>query len=735
MVRRVTPVVLVVVFVFSFIVAGGAFAQGDSTALQNSDSLRTLLALQAVEIPVRDALSLAERLGGLSGASAITVPRAPDYAVGDVKTFFVGHNDRDEVFAVEATLAAEAPGVYLWVETGVPYDALVLEQLAVFLDERLFPAVRELYGSEANPGIDGDPHIYILNVTNIGDSIGGYFNDNSAYPRQVFASSNEHEMFVVAVDNVPFYTSAYPYVLAHEFVHMIQHNQDENEETWVTEGAAELGAFLTVGTRLSAVGYYLANPTIQLNSWSIDAPDAHYGAAALFFTYLAERFGTDFVGVHSREPADGINGIEASLATLGATDPQTGAPVTFADVYADWLIANLLNDRGLADGRFGYERLNLGDSGPALSARITTYPAAVQTQDVNQFGANYLRLESDTPRTLTLSFEGNTVVPVVPTDAFSGQHIYWANRSDQSNPRLTRAFDLRGVAQATLQFRTWYEMEPFWDYGYVSLSTDGGATWQPLETPATVDADPNNRAFAPGFTGFSVGGLEPRPAPYLGIRFDPVSGTVLELVPDSSAASAGIEPGDKLVALDSTALDDPANLITLLNQYNAHDTVLFSVERNGEPLYLPVTLGEHPERTLRPDAAWAQESIDLTPYTGQEVLIRFEYVTDQAFTRNGWVLDDISIPEIGYFDDAESAHDWHAEGWARISNALPQDFLVQVVSGAGQDVTRVLMPGGGQAAGWTLEVGPDAPATVIISGMMRYTTQPGTYTLRIDPVE
>ncbi|MBN2471894.1 MAG: immune inhibitor A, partial [Anaerolineae bacterium] len=336
---------------------------------------------------------------------------------------------------------------------------------------------------------------------------------------------------------------------------------------------------------------------------------------------------------------------------------------------------------------------------------------------------------------LTLRFEGNADVPVVPTEARSGQHLYWANRSDQSNPRLTRAFDLRAVKQATLNFHTWYEMEPFWDYGYVSLSTDGGATWQPLESAATLDADPNNRAFAPGLTGFSVGGVASRPAPFLGVSFDAESGTILELVPGSSADSAGIKPGDKLVAIGATALADPAQLVTLLNQYQAHDTVLFSIVRDGESLDVPVTLGAHPERTLRPSAAWAQESIDLTPYTGHEVLIRFEYVTDQAFTRNGWVLDDISIPEIGYYDDAETADGWIAEGWARISNTLPQDFLVQVISGAEKSVTRALLPGEGQAASWTLDIGPDAPATVIISGMTRYTTQPGTYSLHIDPVE
>ena len=711
------------------------FSLAGSVAAQGGTSTRTLRALQEVEIPVRNAPSLAERLGGLIGASSLTVDPAPDYRVGDVEAFFVGHSDRDEIFEVEAELAAAAPGVYLWVQVGVDYDPEVLRQVAAFLDQRLFPAVRALYGQEASPGIDGDPHIYVLNVTNIGSTIGGYFNDNSVYPQEIFATSNEHEMFVIAVDNVPFNTAAYPYVLAHEFVHMIQHNEDENEQTWVTEGTAELGAFLTVGTRLSAVDLYLSNPTLQLNSWDIDNPSPYYGASALFFSYMVERFGPEFVRIHSQEPADGINGVNKALATLGATDALTGKPIAFADIFADWLVTNLVNDRSLADGRFGYERLDLGSDRAALTGRITAFPAIVQDRAVNQFGANYYRIESDTPRTLALNFEGSPQVQVVPTEARSGSHVYWANRSDQSNPRLTRAFDLRAVSRATLEFDTWYEMEPFWDYGYVSISTDNGASWQILENGSTVSENPNNRAFAPGFTGYSVGGVAARPAPYLGLQFDPTSGTVLGLVPGSGAASAGVQPGDKLVAVDSTTLDDPSNLITLLNSYDANDTVIFTILREGTALDLPVTLGAHPDRTIRPRAAWASEAIDLTPYAGHEVLIRFEYVTDQAFTRNGWVLDDIRIPELGYADNAEQASDWTSEGWVRIANELPQDYLVEIVAGPDSEVTRLLMPGDGQTGTWTVNVGPDSPATVIISGMTRYTTQPGIYTLRVDALD
>ena len=721
---------LVVVLLFVGPVGGPVAAQGGGSSAQ-----RTLQTLNDVNIPIRRAPELAERLGGILGAAQAPAHLAPVYTPGDRHTFFVGDNDTDTTFEVEAELAAATPGIYLWVEDGVDYDPVLLQQIAELLDARLFPALRELFGTEPSPGIDGDPHIYILNATHLGADIGGYFNDNSVYSQTVIATSNEHEMFVIAVDNVPFASSAYVYVLAHEFVHMIQHHEDENEQTWVTEGTAELGAFLTVGPRLNAITEFLANPTLQLNSWDIDAPRPYYGSSALFFSYLVERFGPEIVLAHSQEPTDGIVGIDNALETIDATDPLTGARVTFNDVFADWLMANLLDNPQLQDGRYGYQTLDLNGSHAALTAVLDTFPATLTDLPLNQFGANYLLLTSDTPTTLTINFSGSTEVPVVPTQAFSGTHVYWANRSDQSNPRLTRAFDLSGVSSATLDFATWYEMEPFWDYSYLSVSTDGGVKWTVLQTADATSENPNGRAFAAGLTGYSGGGTALRPAPFIGVAYDNTSGLVTGLVPEGGAAQAGVQPGDRLLAIDNI-LFGPRELLDHLNGYAAGDTITLTVERDGAPLDLPVLLGAHPDRKVRPTAQWIQELVDLTPYVGGEVLIRFEHVTDQAFTRNGMVLDDIRIPEIGYFDDAESdGGGWENEGWARIENTLPQDYLVEALASGGDTpgIRHLLSPGQGSSGSWQIQVGPDAPAVLVLSGMTLHTTQPASYDLTIRP--
>jgi immune inhibitor A len=41
---------------------------------------------------------------------------------------------------------------------------------------------------------------------------------------------------------------------------------------------------------------------------------------------------------------------------------------------------------------------------------------------------------------------------------------------------------------------------------------------------------------------------------------------------------------------------------------------------------------------------WINEMVDLSQYAGQNLTLRFEYVTDSNVTGEGFLLDDLSIP-------------------------------------------------------------------------------------------
>ncbi|MBU1879640.1 MAG: trypsin-like peptidase domain-containing protein, partial [Chloroflexi bacterium] len=71
-----------------------------------------------------------------------------------------------------------------------------------------------------------------------------------------------------------------------------------------------------------------------------------------------------------------------------------------------------------------------------------------------------------------------------------------------------------------------------------------------------------------------------------------------ELVTDvpagTSAAQAGLQLGDIIVALDSQSIDETHPFINLLLRYQPGDTVQLTIDRDGQTQPLPVTLGEQP---------------------------------------------------------------------------------------------------------------------------------------------
>jgi hypothetical protein len=107
--------------------------------------------------------------------------------------------------------------------------------------------------------------------------------------------------------------------------------------------------------------------------------------------------------------------------------------------------------------------------------------------------------------------------------------------------------------------------------------------------------------------------------------------------------------------------------------------------------YGPALTGKSGTKDDNAPAQWVQEQMDLSAYTGKQILLRFEYITDDAYNAPSWVVDDIAIPEINFSDDAEAgANGWDAKGFVRTDNVLPQTYIVQIVEkGNATRVTRM----------------------------------------------
>ena len=62
--------------------------------------------------------------------------------------------------------------------------------------------------------------------------------------------------------------------------------------------------------------------------------------------------------------------------------------------------------------------------------------------------------------------------------------------------------------------------------------------------------------------------------------------------------------------------------------------------------------------------AMYQEEMDLTPFANHTIELSFTYWTDPYVAELGWYIDDVEIPEIGFFDDVETgSNGWTYNGW------------------------------------------------------------------------
>jgi hypothetical protein len=173
------------------------------------------------------------------------------------------------------------------------------------------------------------------------------------------------------------------------------------------------------------------------------------------------------------------------------------AAVTPTDIFANWTLANLLDDRPWPTGRYGYTLMNDHLPTASLSAEINIFPAEGNGQRLPQYSADYLQLSQMGPGRVRFAFDGADQVRLVPVDDRDGQMVWYSNRGDSSDSTLTRAFDLRGLKAATLEYDLWYDIEHLWDYGYVMVSTDGGAHWDILSAPGSTADDRTTPPTAP----------------------------------------------------------------------------------------------------------------------------------------------------------------------------------------------------------------------------------------------
>jgi len=287
---------------------------------------------------------------------------------GDIVSFNVDKNfDASDRTQITTTLIKATNNLYFYIEkpwwdlqpqakqTEILAD---LDSLSSEFDNKIYPTLTSVFGSEWKPGVDGDNRITVL-LHLMKDSSGGYFRSTDEYIKLQVPDSNEREMVYLNADYItsPLAKS----FLAHEFVHLITFNQKEkirgvSEEIWLNEARAEYAPTLVgydkdyKGSNLEKrVKIFLESPSNSISEWQ--GKKADYGALNLFIQYLVDHYGIEIL-------SDSLKSKEIGIKSLNETLEKNGFEQDFSQIFTDWTIAVLVNDCSLGE-KYCYTNENL----------------------------------------------------------------------------------------------------------------------------------------------------------------------------------------------------------------------------------------------------------------------------------------------------------------------------------------------------------------------------------------
>ena len=339
------------------------------------------------------------------------------------------------------------------------------------------------------------------------------------------------------VDRVNMYEAT----IAHEYQHLLHSDYVPGDLLIMNEGFSTFAEYLCgYGVPVGDINYFLATPDNSLTVWGDQQGNdnilADYGQAFMWAAYLNDHFGgSDFLSYYMEVGIPGFEGIQNAL-------DHFGAGLTFDEVFHNWQIANLIHSDYPGYGKYNYETFDLGSEefrdirvydlednedyvpGDKWPKDLTGYGFGHTVCDddfdlfdtylVGSYGSDYIRFNN--PRGGWYSgfeFDGQDEVLLPPPppwikvdEGYDGDpDLEWY--STLAGPEADMQMAMEVTAGSTLTFDTYFDIEPYWDYFFVQVSTDEGVTWTSLANEyTTMDHDPEAYPAIvdnlPGITGW-----------------------------------------------------------------------------------------------------------------------------------------------------------------------------------------------------------------------------------------
>ena len=398
------------------------------------------------------------------------------------------------------------------------------------------PTVRRSFGTEWPPGIDGDPRMTIFLGTVPG--VAAYFSSWDEYPRSVYRFSNEREMIHVNLGvGQPgvggFRRDAGPRVSAHGPL-----APEPPGRHLAGRGVRRAG--LVAGRApgsAPSTGSFQRQPDVQLTTWSQGRRDRGALPGVLPVCALPR------AAVRARAPSAQLLSEKARAPeSITAYLSRAGHGVTFDDVFEDWIVANLLDDPAVGDGRYAHDGIE-----HRARSRPHAEPERPARRPVGAPVRREVRRASGDRRRRRAALRGRAVRAAGRhrRDERPGALVEQPRRRPRFEPDASLRPDRRHQRDPSLQPLVRHRAR------LRLLLRPGLDRWRRragrcCTAPTRNDANPTGNAIGPGYSG-------------------------------KSGAAGG---------------------------------------QRSEP-------------------AWIPETVDLTPFAGREVLVRFEYVTDQGYNARG----------------------------------------------------------------------------------------------------
>src|SRR4051812_14633189 len=339
----------------------------------------------------------------------------------------------------------------------------------------------------------------------------------------------------------PARANLYEGTFAHEWQHLLHEYTDSFETTWLNEGLSDYAQTLTGYVDASATVFDrgadshiycfqgfgsvqtpfnpntrdCGGPENSLNLWgennNPNAVLADYGNAYSFVLYLFDHFGADIIHrLHNDGQLQGLASLQAALKAEGASDMYRVMHDYQSMVLLDKLVGDARRSIVLGVSKRRVTTPSLRSSINFANPDINNDPGAAPN------GADFVPLQTAGGRVLkghelrSLSFSGARTLPPIPLrwtivnndpDRPGNPVLFSGNANNTDAAAVTQV--TVPASDPTLRFLAKYGAEEGFDYGYVQVSTDGGASYTTIHGDKTVDAP-----LGPGLNG-TTEGFEP----------------------------------------------------------------------------------------------------------------------------------------------------------------------------------------------------------------------------------